>query len=84
MTTWDGPTYERLKAKRKRLTNIRFRVSLGLRSRRCTSWLGRAEQEMESGDYDAAFIFYWIAFNAAYAESRSEARLERRGRTFSR
>ena len=22
----------------------------------------------ECPDYDAAFIFYWIAFNAAYAE----------------
>lgn len=36
-----------------------------LRIRRATSWLARAEQERD--DPDAAFIFYWIAFNAAYA-----------------
>ncbi len=34
------------------------------RMRRVTSWLKRAEQE--KGDVDAEFIFYWIAFNAAY------------------
>ena len=38
---------------------------LGLRVRRALSWLERAEKE--EGDDDAAFIFYWIAFNAAYA-----------------
>ena len=37
-----------------------------LRMRRATSWLARAEQERD--DPDAAFIFYWIAFNAAYAQ----------------
>ncbi len=36
-----------------------------LRMRRATSWLARAEQEQD--DPDAAFIFYWIAFNAAYS-----------------
>ena len=30
------------------------------------SWLTRAEEE--TCDDDAAFIFYWIAFNAAYAQ----------------
>ena len=44
--------------------------ALGLRMRRALSWLGRAEQERES-DHDAAFIFYWIAFNAAYAKEVS-------------
>ncbi len=39
-----------------------------LRMRRALSWLARAEQERD--DPDAAFIFYWIAFNAAYAEER--------------
>ena len=38
---------------------------LGLRMRRALSWLERAETEKD--DDDAAFIFYWIAFNAAYA-----------------
>ena len=44
--------------------------ALGLRMRRALSWLGRAEQEREN-DHDAAFIFYWIAFNAAYAKELS-------------
>ena len=84
MTTWDGPTYERLEAKRKRLKDKgkfgEFPSVIGLRARRCTSWLRRAEQEMarQEPDYDAAFIFYWIAFNAAYADGRTEMRLERR------
>ena len=43
---------------------------LGLRMRRAISWLQRAEQE--SDDPDAAFIFYWIAFNAVYGEDRPE------------
>ena len=71
MTTWDGPTYERLE--KKRLDNEdTFPDDLRLRARRCTSWLERAEREMrkECPDYDAAFIFCWIAFNAAYAEMR--------------
>ena len=41
---------------------------LNLRMRRALSWLARAEQEQERDDPDAAFIFYWIAFNAIYAE----------------
>ena len=36
-----------------------------LRIRRATSWLARAERERD--DPDAAFIFCWIAFNAAYS-----------------
>jgi len=39
---------------------------ISLRIHRSLSWLSRAEQE--TGDRDAAFIFYWIAFNAAYAD----------------
>ena len=44
--------------------------NLGLRMRRAISWLQRAEQEPD--DPDAAFIFYWIAFNAVYGEDRPE------------
>ena len=45
-----------------------------LRMRRATSWLARAEQELKADkpDYDAAFIFYWITFNAAYAQHSRE------------
>ena len=39
---------------------------LNLRLRRVLSWLERAESEYEAQDFDAAFIFYWIAFNAMY------------------
>ena len=53
-------------------------MTSGLRARRFTSWLKRAEEEMKRCDYDAAFIFYWIAFNAAYAEARV-AREEQKG-----
>ena len=42
---------------------------LGLRLHRARSWIERARRE--EADADAAFIFAWIAFNAAYAERRS-------------
>ena len=40
-------------------------VNLQTRTRRALSWLERAE--MERDDRDAAFIFYWIAFDAVCA-----------------
>lgn len=40
--------------------------NLGLRVHRAISWIERAEQEPD--DADAAFVFYWIAFNSAYAK----------------
>ena len=40
--------------------------NLGLRVHRAISWIERAEQE--SDDADAALVFYWIAFNSAYAK----------------
>ena len=46
-----------------------------LRMRRGTSWLARAEEDLfgrETPDPDAAFVFYWIAFNAAYADNRAD------------
>ena len=43
--------------------------ALQLRIHRALSWIGRAEREAD--DDDAAFIFYWIAFNAVYAEDKS-------------
>ena len=41
---------------------------LNLRLRRGLSWLARGDQEYERGDSDAAFVFYWIAFNAMYGQ----------------
>ena len=45
--------------------------NLELRIRRARSWLQRARTEPD--DPDASFIFYWIAFNAAYARYRRNA-----------
>ena len=63
------PSYDELNAEWEQVRG-KLPDALGLRMRRALSWLGRAEQEVES-DHDAAFIFYWIAFNAAYAKEVS-------------
>ena len=44
--------------------------NLRLRLGRAISWVERAERD--SSDFDAAFVFYWIALNAACAEDRPE------------
>lgn len=59
--------YQGLKS-RQRAIRYGFSPDFGLRIHRAISWIGRAEQERD--DSDAAFIFYWIAFNAAYAQER--------------
>ncbi len=59
-----GLDFANLKAKQRSLRSS-FPEALGLRVHRSISWLERAEREAE--DPDAAFAFYWIAFNAAYA-----------------
>ena len=64
-----GVTVEGLNAEWERVRGS-LPERLGLRMRRALSWLGRAEKETKDGDDDAAFIFYWIAFNAAYAKDR--------------
>lgn len=43
-----------------------FPDAVSLRVHRALSWLDRAEKEGR-GDPSAAFIFYWISFNAIYA-----------------
>lgn len=50
---------------RHRLVRDDHPEGLRVRIHRAISWLARAEQETE--DPDAAFIFHWIALNAAYA-----------------
>ena len=42
--------------------------AVNLRVYRAISWLDRAERDAD--DPDAAFIFYWIALNAAYAREQ--------------
>jgi hypothetical protein len=48
--------------------NVRegFPDNMGLRVHRAINWIGRAKACGE--DTDAKFIFYWIAFNATYAD----------------
>ena len=69
------PTYESLKAKACENWEA-FPPILRERIRRSLSWIGRAEKEIEGDDLDAAFIFYWIALNAAYKEGRPESPFE--------
>ncbi|MDE2786061.1 MAG: HEPN domain-containing protein [Chloroflexota bacterium] len=71
-----GLTASVLEAKWKRNPDSeKRRDPFNLRMRRATSWLARAEHEfnVDEPDYDAAFIFHWIAFNAAYAEDYPES-----------
>ena len=63
--------YARLKAKHRLVrANPVFPNATSLRVHRALSWVQRAEQELgpaATSDPDAAFLFYWIAFNATYA-----------------
>lgn len=64
------PQFARLEARRREEFRERH-DNLTLRLRRSVSWLGRAERELfehRPPDPDAAFVFYWIAFNATCAE----------------
>ena len=60
-----GLTAAALDAKWKSRFQWQERNPFNNRMRRAISWLTRAEQEPD--DPDAAFVFYWIAFNAMYA-----------------
>ena len=63
-----APTAEELTEKRRRLAPT-FDNDVWLRVHRAISWVARAELESvkEPADSDMAFVFQWIAFNAAYA-----------------
>ncbi len=65
---------KRLKAKLKRDPE-RYQESQRVRLHRAISWLQRAESEDD--DFDARFIFLWIAFNAAYAKEFGFGETER-------
>ena len=62
-----APTHATLQAEWERVEDS-LPERLGLRVHRALSWVKRAEAEAD--DPDAGFIFYWIAFNAAYAQDR--------------
>lgn len=73
---WGKPQFDRLEKRRNAEFNHTGDDDFGhlcLRLRRGVSWLGRAERELRQpaqpdADIDAAFVFYWIAFNAAYGD----------------
>ncbi|MFM7067738.1 MAG: hypothetical protein ACKO0U_13065 [Gammaproteobacteria bacterium] len=64
-------TYAALKTKHRRVREQPgFPQRTTMRVHRALSWVQRAEQELGpdcEDDPDAAFLFYWIAFNATYA-----------------
>lgn len=64
-----APDFQSLKA-RQRALREGWSQDFGLRVHRAISWIRRAEMETE--DSAAAFLFLWIAFNAAYGGDRSE------------
>lgn len=67
MAERDVSSFAHLKAKQRQIRGG-FPQNLGLRVHRSISWIGRAEKE--ATDSDARFLFFWIAFNAAYADER--------------
>jgi len=64
----DIPDFTTLKARQRALRED-WPQDFALRMHRSISWIGRAEHETE--DPDAAFLFLWIAFNAAYGGEHS-------------
>lgn len=73
-------TCEVLRQRERELQDI-LPQDLALRVHRAISWLDRAERQTD--DEDAAFIFYWVAFNAAYARDKVEWTSVRERQTFS-
>ena len=63
-----SPDFATLKSRQRSLRDA-WAQPFGLRIHRAISWIGRAERETE--DRAAAFLFLWIAFNAAYGGERS-------------
>lgn len=76
----DAPTGQSLKEKQRRLRGG-FDEHLSLRVHRAISWLQGAERAGRDEDMDAAFICYWIAFNAVYGQ-RANLHQEHREREF--
>ena len=64
-----APDFTELKTRQRALRES-WPPDFSLRIHRAVSWIGRAERERE--DHAAAFLFLWIAFNAAYGGERFE------------
>lgn len=62
------PDFDALKS-RQRAERPDWQSEFSTRIHRAISWIGRSEKEAE--DPAAAFLFLWIAFNAAYGGERS-------------
>jgi len=67
----DALSHASLKA-RQRACRDTLPQDFDIRVHRALSWFGRADVELEKTppDPDAAFVFLWIAFNAAYGGER--------------
>lgn len=63
---FDDLSFEALK-RYQREHRKNFPDNLGLRVHRAISWLQKAEQARQAKDFDTEFIYYWISFNATYA-----------------
>lgn len=83
MTTDDTPSVRVLRSKWEAIPRDDEHFYFWQRMRRALRWLYRAVREQDDEDPDVAFILYWIAFNAAYADavswrsSRTKDRIER-------
>ena len=75
----EDKTFDALKARHRELRES-FDESFSIRIHRALSWLERAEKEAD--DADAAFIFYWISFNANYSIDRASSNRMSEGQQF--
>jgi hypothetical protein len=71
--------YPGLKARHREL-RVNFDEQFSIRIHRALSWLERAEKE--TNDPDAAFLFYWISFNANYSIDRASSNRASEGQQF--
>ena len=71
MMTDTPPVLPTLKPKWDAIPNDEEHFFFRQRMRRALRWLYRAIREVDREDSDVAFILYWIAFNAAYADAVS-------------
>ncbi len=59
-------SFDKLKKRHRAERDVWDNQNLSLRVHRAISWIKAAEQSKDN--IDAKFLFYWIAFNAAYAK----------------
>ena len=74
-----GGSFCALKTRHRKLRHD-FDNNFSIRIHRALSWLERAEKEVD--DADAAFIFYWISFNANYSINRETGNRVSEGQQF--